>query len=133
VVQKEVTQIVSTLSLFLFQAAPPGTDKLVRQLTKEMSRVGDSGEEQLAMLKVVGSKAGWLIQPTDVKLGDKLGKGATATVYKSIWHGLDVAVKTIDPKLFGEDPVSHGLSEGKFVSFNSGGLQSCCPYQPYTN
>lgn len=62
------------------------------------------------MLKVVGSKAGWLIQPTDVKLGDKLGKGATATVYKSIWHGLDVAVKTIDPKLFEEDP-------GGLVSF----------------
>lgn len=129
-----MTQIVSDfVSLFLFQAAPPGTDKLVRQLTKEMSRVGDSGEERLAMLKVVGSKAGWLIQPTDVKLGDKLGKGATATVYKSIWHGLDVAVKTIDPKLFEEDPVSHGLSKLKIVYYNTGGLQSCCSNQAYNN
>lgn len=72
--------------------------------------MGDSGEERLAMLKVVGEKAGWLIQPTDVTLGDQIGRGATAKVYKSVWHGLDVAVKTIDPQLFEKDPVRYPLT-----------------------
>ena len=76
--------------------------------------MGDSGEERLALLKVVGERAGWLIQPTDVTLGDQIGKGATAKVYKSVWHGLDVAVKTIDPELFLKDPVSCNTGTSNF-------------------
>lgn len=87
------------------QAGTQLTAKLMRSLTTRMQQLGDSGQERLSLLRIVGERSGWLIEPSDVELGEVLGKGSTATVYKSRWHGLDVAVKVLDPSCF-DDLVS---------------------------
>ncbi|GAQ92026.1 Protein kinase superfamily protein [Klebsormidium nitens] len=87
----------------LVSSTMPGTQltaKLMRSLTTRMQQLGDSGQERLSLLPIVGERSGWLIEPSDVELGEVLGKGSTATVYKSRWHGLDVAVKVLDPSCF---------------------------------
>jgi hypothetical protein len=35
---------------------------------------------------------------TDLRLGDVLGKGASASVYKGVWQGREVALKVFDPE-----------------------------------
>lgn len=35
-----------------------------------------------------------------IEFEEKIGQGSTAQIYKATWHGLDVAVKCIDPEFF---------------------------------
>ncbi|KAK7835433.1 serine/threonine-protein kinase sty46 [Quercus suber] len=43
---------------------------------------------------------GWYIDPNEIKLQEKLGQGSTADIYRGTWHGLDVAVKCLNPDYF---------------------------------
>ncbi|KAH7574435.1 hypothetical protein JRO89_XS03G0295600 [Xanthoceras sorbifolium] len=43
---------------------------------------------------------GWYINPNEIELQEKIGRGSTAEIYRGIWRGLDVAVKCINPDFF---------------------------------
>ncbi|XP_040364578.1 serine/threonine-protein kinase STY46 [Rosa chinensis] len=43
---------------------------------------------------------GWFINTDEIEFEEKIGQGSTAQIYKATWHGLDVAVKCIEPEFF---------------------------------
>ncbi|PSS11753.1 Serine/threonine-protein kinase [Actinidia chinensis var. chinensis] len=43
---------------------------------------------------------GWYIDPHEIELHEKVGKGTTADIYKATWRGLEVAVKCLYPEFF---------------------------------
>ncbi|XP_020236594.1 serine/threonine-protein kinase STY13 [Cajanus cajan] len=43
---------------------------------------------------------GWYIDPSEIELGEKVGKGTTAEIHRGTWRGYDVAVKCMSESFF---------------------------------
>ncbi|KAJ9168172.1 hypothetical protein P3X46_019731 [Hevea brasiliensis] len=54
----------------------------------------------LAALICQAKMNGWYIDHREIELQEKIGQGSTAEIYKTVWRGLDVAVKCIFPNFF---------------------------------
>uniref|UniRef100_A0A0G4GWM9 Protein kinase domain-containing protein n=1 Tax=Chromera velia CCMP2878 TaxID=1169474 RepID=A0A0G4GWM9_9ALVE len=54
----------------------------------------------------------WEVDPREIRLGDILGSGATADVFKAKWRGSAVAVKRLRGEIFGADRGGSGRGGG---------------------
>lgn len=52
-------------------------------------------DEQWQQLRQAGQSAGWLAEPSQVKLGREIGKGCFGTTYEGQWRNMRCAVKVL--------------------------------------